>query len=336
MSVSYVVRRVGLFFVVLWCAATVNFVIPRLAPGNPIRSRVYLMATQGGYLATPAAVTKMVDAYDKIFGLNKPILGQYVQYLWNTAHFNFGYSLAQYPAKVFPMIMRALPWTIGLLFVATLLGFSIGTLLGALMAWTGSPKLLRYLVGPLLTLSSIPYYLLGLILVYLAAVSLKVLPLSGGYTLGTFPSFSFSFIVDVVRHAILPACSIILSAIGFWAIGMRGMMITTEGEDYMTFAEAKGLPGRWIFYRYALRNAILPQVTAVAISLGYIVSGSVLVEVVFGYPGIGTLLYQAISSSDYYVIYGIVFMIILSISLATLIIDLIYPLLDPRITYRSK
>jgi peptide/nickel transport system permease protein len=145
---------------------------------------------------------------------------------------------------------------------------------------------------------------------------------------------SIGFILDVARHAVLPALSIILAASGFWALGMRGMMVTTEGEDYMTMAEAKGLPWGWIFYRYAVRNAILPQVTALAIALGHIVSGSVLVEAIFGYPGIGTLLFKAISGSDYFVIYGVVFIVILAIGLATLIIDLIYPFLDPRISYR--
>lgn len=334
MRMGYVVRRLGLFVVVLWGAATLNFIIPRLAPGDPVRERLYEMASQGGYLQQ--GIEQMVKAYDKEFGLDQPLYIQYVRYLWDTAHLNFGYSLAQYPTKVLPLILQALPWTIGLLLVSTLLAFAIGTILGALIAWPKSPKFLQYLVGPLLTLSSIPYYLLGLVLIYLLAISTHVFPLSGGYTIGVIPSFTPAFIWDILRHTLLPALSIILSAIGFWAIGMRGMMVTTEGEDYMIMAEAKGLPGGWIFYRYAVRNAILPQVTALAIALGYVVSGSVLVEVVFGYPGIGSLLYKAISGSDYFVIYGIVFMVILAISLATLIIDLIYPLLDPRISYRSK
>lgn len=334
MRASYVVRRIGLFIIVLWGAATLNFIIPRLAPGDPVRERLYEMASQGGYLQQ--GIEEMVKAYDQEFGLDKPLYVQYVRYLWDVAHFNFGYSLAQYPTKVLPLILAALPWTIGLLLMATILAFLIGTILGALMAWPKAPKFLQYFVGPLLTLSAIPYYLLGLVLIYLLSINSKVFPLSGGYTVGTIPSMDVPFIMDILKHSALPALSIILAAIGFWAIGMRGMMVTTEGEDYMTMAEAKGLSGTWIFYRYALRNAILPQVTALAIALGYVVSGSVLVEVVFGYPGIGSLLYKAISGSDYFVIYGIVFIVILAISLATLIIDLVYPLLDPRITYRSK
>jgi peptide/nickel transport system permease protein len=181
----------------------------------------------------------------------------------------------------------------------------------------------------------VPYYLLGLILVYLFSIEQRIFPLSGGYTTGTAPNLSLGFVLDVAHHALLPALSIVLAAVGFWALGMRGMMVNTEGEDYMIMAEAKGLPDRLIFFRYALRNAILPQFTSLAIALGAVVSGSVLVEVVFGLPGIGTLLYKSITGSDFFVIYGIVFVIIFAIALATLIIDLVYPLLDPRISYRN-
>jgi peptide/nickel transport system permease protein len=203
------------------------------------------------------------------------------------------------------------------------------------MAWPRAPRALGYLVAPLLTLSSVPYYLLGLVLVFLFSIEQRWFPLSGGYTTGTIPSFTPAFVLDVVHHSLLPALSIVAAAVGFWALGMRGMMVTTEGEDYMLMAEAKGLPDRLIFFRYAVRNAILPQFTSLAIALGTVVSGSVLVEVVFGLPGIGTLLYKSITGSDYFVIYGIVFIIIFAIALATLIIDLVYPLLDPRIRYRS-
>jgi peptide/nickel transport system permease protein len=320
--------------VVLWGAATLNFLIPRFAPGNPIRERLYTLSNSGGL--NQQAIEDMVRAYDRDFGFDQPLIVQYVRYLWNMAHLDFGYSMAQFPAKVLPLIMNALPWTIGLLLVSTLLAFGIGTLLGALMAWSGSPRVFNYLAAPLLTLSAVPYYLLGLVLVYAFAVTWKIFPLSGGYTAGTLPELSWAFVLDILSHSVLPALSIVLSAVGFWALGMRGMMVTNEGEDYMIMAQAKGLPGHWIFSRYALRNAILPQITVLAIALGHVVSGAVLVEVVFGLPGIGSLLYRAISGSDYFVIYGVVFMIILAIGLATTVLDMVYPLLDPRITYQPR
>jgi peptide/nickel transport system permease protein len=334
MRQRYAVGRLVQFVVILWGAATLNFVIPRLAPGDPIRTRLGMMSRTGGI--SQQSIEEMVKAYDQEFGLDQPLPLQYVRYLWDAVHLDFGYSLSQYPAKASALIAAALPWTIGLLLMSTLLAFALGTMLGALMAWPKAPRALSYLVAPLLTLSSVPYYLLGLVLVYLFSIEQRIFPLSGGYATGTIPTLSVAFALDVAHHAILPALSIVLAAVGFWALGMRGMMVTTEGEDYMAMAEAKGLPDGWIFYHYALRNAILPQFTSLAIALGAVVSGSVLVEVVFGLPGIGTLLYKAITGSDYFVIYGVVFIIIFAIALATLIIDLVYPLLDPRISYRTN
>jgi len=322
------------FLAVLWGAATLNFFIPRLAPGNPVRDQLTQMANQGGYLQ--AGIEDMVKSYDQQFGLDQPLWIQYFRYLGNVAHLDFGYSLAQYPTHVLTLIWNALPWTIGLLFVSTFLAFAVGTLLGALMGWLKAPRFMDFFVVPLMALSAVPYYLLGLVLVYVLGVVFRLFPLSGGYTINEIPSFSLGFVLDILHHSLLPASSIVLAGVGFWALGMRGMMVTTEGEDYMTMAEAKGLPDGVIFLRYAVRNAVLPQFTALAIALGHVVSGSVLVEVVFGYPGIGSLLYKAISGSDYFLIYGIVFIIILSIGLATLAIDLVYPLLDPRISYRSS
>ena len=331
---TYFSRRLVQFVAVLWGAATLNFFIPRLAPGNPVRDQLTQMASQGGYLQV--GIEEMVKSYDQQFGLDQPLWSQYLHYLGSVLQLDFGYSLSQYPVRVMTLIQAALPWTIGLLLASTLLAFLLGTLLGAFIGWTRSPRVLRYLVLPLLVFSSIPYYLLGLLLVYTLAVTHPFFPLSGGYSISSVPSLSVPFVLDILRHSLLPAFSIVLAGMGFWGLGMRGMMVTTEGEDFMLFAEAKGLKGLRILLRYAVRNAILPQFTSLAIALGHIVSGSVIVEVVFGFPGIGSLLVKAISGSDFFLLYGIVFMIILAISLATLLIDLVYPLLDPRIAYQSS
>jgi len=328
----YLSRRLIQFGFVLWGAATLNFLIPRLAPGNPVRER--LMAAMQTTGPMQQGIEEMVRSYNIQFGLDQPLYVQYFKYMGAALQLDFGYSIAQYPVKVLPLILNALPWTIGLLSVATLLSFTVGSLLGALLAWPRAPRALRFFVPPLMGQSSIPYYLLGLILVYILGLVIRLFPVSGGYSIGTTIQPSLAFAIDVVHHAALPALSIILAAVGFWALGMRAMMITTEGEDYMVFAEAKGLRSRRIFLRYAARNAILPQITALVIQLGHIVSGSVIVEIVFGYPGIGNLLFQAISASDYFVIYGVVFITVLAITFATLLIDLVYPLLDPRIVYR--
>lgn len=332
MNAGYVLRRVLQFLIVLWAAATINFILPRLAPGNPVRDRLVSQASQGGPLQE--GIEEMVRSYNKQFGLDKPLYVQYGLYLEHVIKLDFGYSIANYPNRVMGMIRRALPWTIGLLLVSSAISFVLGTFLGALVTWSRAPKFFRVLIGPAMALSAVPQYQLGLVLVFLLAISLPVFPLSGGYAIGTIPHLSLPFLLDVLRHSFLPGLSIVLVGIGFWALGMRGMMITTKGEDYINFAEAKGLKDRRIFYSYAMRNAVLPQVTNFAINLGTIISGVVVVEVIFGYPGMGSLLFNAISGSDYFLIYGIVYITVLVIGLATLAVDLLYPILDPRITYR--
>lgn len=334
MTLGYIVRRFGVFLIILWLAATVNFVLPRLAPVNPIREKLLQATSFGG--AGKTDMEKVVATYEKKFGLDQPLWKQYLVYLSDLARFDLGISISNFPSKVLDIILRALPWTIGLLLFSTLLAFSLGTILGALIAWPKSPRALSVVLAPLLTLSAIPFYLLGLILVYFLAFTMKLFPISGGFSLGSIPKMDWNFLVDALWHSVLPALSIILASLGSWAIGMRGMMITGLEEDYITFAEAKGLKNRDIFTHYALRNALLPQTTSLALSLGYIVSGAVLVEVVFGYPGVGTLLYRAIQTFDYFVIYGVVIILIFAIGLATLIMDLIYPLLDPRISYLKR
>lgn len=331
MPLNYLFKRVAVFLIVVWAGATVNFFMPRLAPVNPIRERLLQAVSFGG--AGKTDMEAVVATYEAKFGLDQPLWKQYLNYMGDVARLDFGVSIANFPSRASDIIFRALPWTLGLLTMATLIAFAIGTLLGALLAWPKSPGALNYLAAPFLALSAIPYYLLGLVLVFILGYTLRAFPLGGGFTLGTLPSTSWSFAFDVVYHSIIPALSIVLSSIGFWALSMRGMMVTVQGEDYVTYAEARGLKTRDVFFRYAVRNALLPQTTALALAMGYVVSGAVLVEVVFAYPGVGTVLYRAVQTFDYFVIYGVVVLVILAIALATLVLDLVYPLLDPRITY---
>ena len=333
MRFSYVIRRVIMLFIVVWAAVTVNFFVPRLSGQDPIRARLARMAAAGGYVQ--AGWEDMVELYDKKFGLDKPLWRQYLTYLADMARLDFGPSYSAFPTEVIDVILQSLPWTIALLSVTTVLTFVAGTLFGALLGQSRSPLLLRWLAPPILTLSAIPYYLLGLILLFAFAFGARWFPSHGGFTAGATRTWTWSFVKDVLRHSVLPAASIILSAVGFWALGMRGMMVTVAGEDYMVLAEAKGLKRASLFLRYGLRNAILPQITSLALALGYVVSGSVLVEVVFSYPGVGLTLYNAVRQFDFPLIQGIVFTIVVALAVSTLILDLSLPLLDPRIGRRS-
>ncbi len=322
-----------MFLLIAWLAATLNFFLPRLTGQDPVRVKLLQQAQLGGYVQ--AGIEEMVREYDRRFGLDRPLWAQYLTFLRGAARLDFNYSIANYPRTVNAMIAEALPWTVALLGTTTVVSFALGTFLGALLGWPGAPRWMRWLMPPLWALHAIPFFLLGLILIYLFSFRFPVLPMFGGYSAGAFPALTVPFVLDLVRHAILPALSIILVATGGWALSMRGMMVTTQGEDYVIFAEAKGLRSLTIFLRYCVRNALLPQATGLALSLGQIVSGAVLVEVIFGYPGIGTVLYQAIRENDHFLIQGIVFTVIIALGLATLILDAVYPLLDPRISYRK-
>ena len=334
MRISYLLRRLLLLVLILWTAATVNFLVPHLSPRDPVRERMVQLSTQGGHL--DEGLEEMVKAYQRKFGLDQPLWKQYLRYMADMARLDLGYSLSYYPKTVMELILERLPWTLGLLFASSVIAALLGSLLGALAAWPKSPRILKYLVAPVMASSAIPSYLFALILVHFLAFRLKWFPLGGGHTAGRVVMEGLTFYVDVFRHSVLPGLAIVLTALGGWALGMRGMMITVLGEDYVFLSQAKGLYAPRIFFRYGVRNALLPQVTGFGLSLAYLVSGSVLVETVFGYPGVGSLLAGAINLSDYYLMYGIVFTIILGIGFSTLILDLIYPFLDPRISYEGR
>jgi peptide/nickel transport system permease protein len=333
-NLRYILRRLANFFLVTFLAITVNFLIPRLMPGDPIEQKLSgLMATSSGQSVD---IDGMVRAYREKFGLDQPLWRQYLNYWNDLLHFELGYSLANYPETVSQSISAALPWSVGLVGTATLISFVIGSLLGGVLAWPRFPRWLRRLTPMLMVVSAVPYFLIGFLLIYFLAVLLRLFPAGGGYQFGRNVGFDLESLGNILHHAILPAASIIIAGIGSWALGMRGMVVSILGEDYVALARAKGLSERHIFFRYGLRNSLLPQTTALALALGYVVSGAILVETVFAYPGIGFKLYQAIQTKDYFVIQGIVLVLILAVALNLLIMDLIYPLLDPRITYQRS
>lgn len=332
-DLGYFVRRIGMFLLVVFVASSFNFLIPRLAPGNPIGAITSRMSQASAGIENGQA---MFEAYRKRFGLDEPMYIQYVKYLWNSIRFDFGESLSAYPAKVWEIIRPAIGWSIGLIATSVIITFVLGVAVGALLAWKGTPGWVKVFLPLAMIWGVLPYYLLALLLLYAFAFSNSIFPMSGAYNSGIPREFTWEFISSVARHSVLPALSIILSSLGLWALTMRGLMVNTIGEDYMLLAEAKGLRRGRILWWYAVRNAIPPQLAHLAIALGHVVSGAILVEIIFSYPGLGYQLYQSIANSDYTVIQGITLILAVSVGLSVLIIDFIYPRLDPRVTYVAE
>lgn len=327
---GYLIKRFAMYVLTIWLGLTLMFIVPRLAPGDPVSAMVSRLISQAGRVENSEQI---IQAWRARFGLDAPIGVQYVRYLYNSFRFDLGYSMAYFPTKVEDMVMRGMPWTLGLLSLATLLSFVIGNTIGALLGWRGTPRALKIALPFSLCFTSIPAFMLGILLTYVFAFGLRWFPFAGAYGRSIEPGWSWEFVSSVAQHGFLPALAIVLVSMGFWALGMRAMMITTDGEDYMILAQAKGLRRRRIFWMYGVRNAILPQVTALALSIGSLAGGSIIVEYIFTYPGMGYLLYQGIVNNDYSLIQGIVFILICGVATAVFIIDLLYPFIDPRITY---
>lgn len=334
MYADYIIRRFGVMLLVVFLAVTINFALPRLMPGDPIESQLNQLLAQGA--GSAGDIDAMVASYRERFGLDQPLIAQYFAYWGSLFQLDLGFSLANYPERVGAAISAGLPWTLGLLGFATIVSFAIGTMLGGLVAWPRASRLWRIPGTTAMILSSVPYFMAGMILLYVFAVILRWFPAGGGMPFGVQAGFDWATVKGIVWHGTLPALSIIIAETGAWAIGMRGMLISTLGEDHIALAEAKGLRSGRIFRRYGMRTAMLPQLTKLALTLGHIVSGAILVEVIFSYPGIGFRLYQAIQSKDYFVIQGIVLVLSVSLAVATFILDLIYPLIDPRISAQRR
>lgn len=328
----YIGRRFLLLLATVFISMTVVFFVPRLVPGEPMNAIFANMASVGGSMNAQA----MIAEYRTRFGLDAPLWQQYLSFWRELLRGNLGISISNFPAPVGELLLRALPWTLGLLTVTTLLSWVLGSVVGAIIGWRGRKAGgFRLLVPVALVLYTTPYYILALILVFLFAFHWPIFPLSGAYSVGNQPGFTMKFMLDVVHHAVLPALSILLVSLGWWFLSMRSLIIALKGEDYILNAEAMGIREGRITWGYAFRNALLPQTTGLAIALGHIVGGALITEVIFAYPGVGYQIYNGIKSLDYPLIQGGVLLIILSVALANFVIDVAYPLIDPRIRFGS-
>jgi peptide/nickel transport system permease protein len=319
-------RRLGFYLLAAWVALTVNFFLPRLVPGNPV-------ATAIGHLTFVNA--QVVDAIKAQFGvgINDSIWIQYVHYWGDLIHGNLGVSWGNSFEPVTSLIGAALPWTLGLLGVATVVSFLLGTFIGIGLGWMRS-SWLDWLIPGATFFQAIPYFFLGTVLLMAFATGLHWFPISQGYqTTGVesvTPGLNWDYLVSLIDHGVLPASTIVLTSIAGWMLGMRNMMVITMDEDFVLVARAKGLPARMVVW-YAARNAILPSVANFSLAISLVVAGQLLVEIVFSYPGIGYLLFHAVTNQDYPMVQGIFLVITLVVLLANFLADIVYVSLDPRV-----
>ncbi|GGK84557.1 ABC transporter permease [Mangrovihabitans endophyticus] len=320
---KYLLQRIAFYVFTAWAAITLNFFIPRMVPGDPVQS---LITKFQGQMSTQA-----INSLYVLFGLDndKGIWGQYLDYWKQLFHGDLGLSFTFFPTPVSEVISGSIAWTLALVGITTVISFFLGTGLGVLAGWRRGSWTDGLL--PVTTfLSSVPYFWLGLIAIYLLTGPGSFFPSSGGFTPGLVPAWDQYFIPSAIKHSLLPAATILISSVSGWILSMRNMMVTVASEDYITVAHAKGLSDRRVALSYAARNALLPNVSGFALSLGFIVGGTLLVEIVFSYPGLGFQLFLALGAKDYPLMQGIFLVITISVLVANLLADIAYLLLDPR------
>jgi peptide/nickel transport system permease protein len=321
--VRVISRRIGFYIITAIAAITVDFFIPRVMPGNPVDA---VLAKMEGQVVTPATV----HALELEFGSNtrEGLWGQYVHYWNNLIHGNLGISTSDGMVPVTSVIRGALPWTLGLVGTATVLSFVIGTLLGVLVAWRRGTWLDNLL--PATTFfQAAPYFFLAFLAIDFFAIKLGWFPSEGARNGLDFPALNWTYISDILDHAALPALTIVIASAAGWIVGMRNVMVTTMDEDYVLIAQAKGLPKRRVIW-YAARNAILPSISGFSLAVGFVVSGALLTEIVFSYPGLGFILLSAVQEADYALLQGVFLVITMAVLIANLAADFVYVFLDPR------
>ncbi|HZC71469.1 MAG TPA: ABC transporter permease [Jatrophihabitans sp.] len=323
----YVGTKIGLFVLTLWAAVTVNFILPRLMPGSPVDAALGRLAASG----VPVTNTDRRAIEAQLGTPHGSWFSQYGHYLGDLVQLRFGRSFTDPTRTVASSITRALPWTLVLVGVTTILAFVIGTLLGVWAGWRRGSKADAGVTLSATLFAAFPPFWLGLLMLYVFAFKLNWFAIKGGYSPGLSPNWSPSFLSDAVQHSILPGLTLALTTLSGWVFGMRNNMINTLGEDYVTFAEANGLRQRTVALRYAARNALLPNVTAFGLMLGSVLGGSVLVEGVFGYPGLGNLLFEAVANHDFPLMQALFLIFTVSMLTAIFIVDLLYARIDPRV-----
>ncbi|WP_223624476.1 ABC transporter permease [Microbacterium sp. EST19A] len=321
--VRFIASRVAFYLFTAWAAITINFFLPRMLKGDPVTA---YMQKNAGQISPEAERALRI-----LFGLdqNTTVWQQYLDYWQLLFSGDLGRSFSNGLAPVGEVIAGALPWTVGLVGVATVLSFLIGTAGGAIIGWRRGSR--ADVIVPISTFfSTVPYFWLGLIAIAVLSTTLGWFPASHAYDKGSSPEFTLDFIGQVIAHGTLPVLTIVIASLGGWILGMRNMMLTVLDEDYITVAQAKGMPNSRVLWRYAARNAVLPQLSSFALSIGFIVGGTIVMEMVFSYPGVGKLLLDATTAKDYPLMQGLFLIITMAVLLANILADIAYAVLDPR------
>lgn len=330
--VLYALKRLAQFVLVVFIGINIAYVITHATPIDPVEQSV-AAATNFGQ-TSPESVEMLRNSLRELYGLTGSPMEQYANFWWRILKADFGPSLSSFPTPVSTLIGRALPWTIGLLVTATVLAWVLGNILGGLAGYYRENRAFRVMGVVAIALHPVPYYIAGFVLIVIFGYLWPILPITGGSDINLNQTLDLDHVLSVLRHSILPALSLMVIAVGGWFLGMRSLVSNVVTEDYVSYAELGGVPHRRILYSYVMRNAVVPQVTGLAMSLGTIFNGAVITEQIFGYPGIGSLLVSGVYAGDYGLVLGVTTMSIIGVSVAVLLIDLLYPLLDPRVEAR--
>jgi peptide/nickel transport system permease protein len=330
----YLIPRTIQYLTLIFVGITITYIIPRLAPTDPVEAQVSMMIARGNSL-DPKSIESMRAALNDLYGLSGSPVEQYFTFWGRLFRGDLGPSLSNFPTPVSKMIGQALPYTLRLLIPAVIISFILGNLFGAMSSYYPENKALNVIEVLGQVVRSIPYYIVAIVLLVVFSYFIPIFPFSGAYPIGTRPDWSSpEFLLKYLEHAVLPAATLILVGFGGWFVGMKSLTSNIISEDYVVYAETAGLEENKILRNYIMRNAMLPQITGLAMSLGTVFSGALIMEVVFGYPGMGSLTMNAVYRNDYAMIMGIAIYSIIGVATAVFIMDLLYPLFDPRVRYQ--
>jgi peptide/nickel transport system permease protein len=325
----FALKRAIQLFAVLACGISAAFFISHLSPIDPVEQTMTQVTSRGNFSAEAADALRAT--LTDLYGTDRPLMEQFFSFWGRLIHGDFGPSLMAFPTPAMDLVMRALPWTVGLLTVATIINWVVGNLLGALAGYYQDNKILKAVGIVAVGAQPIPYYVFAFVLLIIFGLVWPVLPISDGFAMNVRPGWNLPFVLSILHHSILPAASLVLVGFGGWFLGMRALVSNIITEDYVTYAEIAGVDKGRIVYSYIFRNAAVPQLTALAMALGGVFGGAIITEQVFSYPGLGSLLIQAVNRGDFGLVLAVSSVSIIAVAVSIFVIDLLYPIIDPRV-----